>query len=95
MAAYLFVDFDVSEDGVDAPRFGEHGAEGEREARHEKPRSPCANVGEEGDRGQLTVQPQENDTHVGEHAAHDDQVVQVRTGHFDIPETRWQQIKNA
>lgn len=37
--SHLFVELDVCEDCVNAPRFAEHGAEREREARHQDPGS--------------------------------------------------------
>lgn len=53
--SYLFIDGDVREDGVHAPRFREHGAERQREARHQQPRPCCAYVREHVDAGHPAV----------------------------------------
>lgn len=69
---YLLVELEVGEYRVDAPRFREHGAKGQTKAGHEEPRAGRANVWESGDTTKATVQAQEYDAHVGEHAADDD-----------------------
>lgn len=67
------------------PGLGEHGAERQRETGHEQPRARRANVREHVHAGHLAVQAQEHDAAVRQHGADDDQVVQVRAGHFYVP----------
>jgi len=43
---YLLIELDVGEYGMDAPRFREHGAKGQRETGHQQPRSGRTNVWE-------------------------------------------------
>lgn len=73
--ANLLVQFDIREDGVDAPGFGEHGAEGEREAGHEGPDPSRANDGQGGFPREVRVQSQEDHARVGEQTADDDEIV--------------------
>ena len=82
---HLLVEFDVSEDGVDAPRFGEHGTKGQREAGHQSPDAGRTNHRQRRFAGQSRVQAEQNDARVRQKAADDDHVVQVRAGHFDVP----------
>ena len=70
---------------MNAPRFREHGAKGESEARHEDPSLDCADVSEGRLRGEGGVQPQDDHRGVAQEAANDDQVVQVGRGHLDLP----------
>lgn len=46
----------------------------------------CADVTEGGFRGEAGVEAEDDDAGVAEEAAHDDQVVQVGGGHFDLSE---------
>lgn len=81
----LLVELDVSEDGVDSPGLGEHGAEREGEAGHEEPGSRRADVRERLLTGEPGVQAEEYHTAVRQHTSHYDQVVEVRAGHLYIP----------
>ena len=83
----LLVEFDVGEDRMDAPRLGEHGAECQREAGHQRPDAGRADDGQGRLARQVRVQSQEDDARVSQQAADDDHVVQVRTRHFDVPAT--------
>ena len=47
---------------MNAPRFREHGAKGESEARHEDPGLDCADVSEGGLRGEGGVQAEDDDS---------------------------------
>ena len=67
------------------PSLGEHGAEGQGEAGHEEPRPSRADVREGGDTRQLRVQTQEDHAAVRQHAADDDEVVQVGRRHLYVP----------
>ena len=71
---------------MNPPGLGEHRAEGEGEAGHEDPGLDRADVAE----GRLWreggVQAQDDHRGVAQEAAHDDQVVQVGRGHFDLPD---------
>lgn len=80
----LLVQLDVGEDGVHSPGLGEHGSEGEGEAGHQEPGTRCADVRERLLAGKPRVQAQEYNTAVRQHAAHYDQVVEVRAGHLYI-----------
>lgn len=69
---------------MDSPRLAEHGAEGQREAGHQGPGPGRADVREGVDAGQAGVEAEEDDAGVGQHAADDDQVVELRTRHLDV-----------
>ncbi len=73
---------------MNPPRLGEHGAEGQGEAGHEDPRPRRADVRKRLDARQLRVKAEEDDARVGQDAPEDDQVVQVRAGHLDVPTIR-------
>lgn len=87
MVIYLFVDRDVSENRMYSPGFRKHRAERQREPGHEEPRSRCAYVRKHIDAGHLTVQTQKYDAGVRQHGTDDYQIVQMRAGHFNVPET--------
>ena len=84
---HLLVELDVGEDGVDAPRFGEHGAEGEREAGHQGPDARRADHRQRRLARQVRIQAEQDDARVRQQAADDDHVVQVGTRHFDVSAT--------
>lgn len=81
---YLLIELHVGEYGVYAPRFREHGAEGQRETGHQQPRSGRANIRERRHARQLRIQSEKDNAAVGQHAADDNEVVQMRRRHFDV-----------
>ena len=69
---------------MNAPRFREHGAKGESEARHEDPGLDCADVSEGGLRGEGGVQAEDDDSWVAEETAHYDEIIQIWRRHLDL-----------
>ena len=92
---HLLVEFDVGENGVNAPRFGKHGSKGERESGHQRPNTCRADVRKRRFAGQTRVQAQQNDARVRQQASDDDHIVQVRTRHFDVSADEPQKQNNA
>lgn len=81
----FLVQLQISENRVNSPRLREHRAESETEPSHQQPSTRGADVGEGGDAAEAAVHSQENYAQVRQHAADDDQIIQVRTRHFDVP----------
>lgn len=84
MTRYLLVQLHVGEDRVHPPRLAKHGPEAERESRHQDPRSSRADVRKGLFAGQVRVESEEDDRHVGQDAADDDQIVHVGRRHLDL-----------
>jgi hypothetical protein len=74
----------------------EHGSECERESDSEQPNSHDTNMLKERLGYEALVLAQEINARIGQHAANNDQVVQVRTGHLDesmLPEANVEEEK--
>lgn len=67
------------------PCFREHCAEGKTESGHQQPSTRGTDVGEGGDAAESTVHSEEYNAQIRQHAADDNQIIQVWTRHFDVP----------
>ena len=81
----LFVKLYIREDRMHAPRLAKHRPEAQGEPGHEDPSSGRADVRESLHAGQVRVEAQKDDRGVGQNATHDDKVIHVGRGHFDLP----------
>ena len=82
--SFLFVQLDVGKDGMNAPGFREHRAEGESEARHEDPGLDGADVSEGGLRGERRVEAEDDHSGVAEQTADYYQIIQIWRRHLDL-----------
>jgi hypothetical protein len=69
---------------MNTPSFRKHCTERQWKSGHQKPSSRRTNIGKCGDAAESTVHAEKNDTHVGQHAANDDKIVEMRTRHFNV-----------
>lgn len=69
---------------MNAPGFREHCTKRKRKASHQQPSTRCADVRECCHTAESAIHSEKDNAQVGQHASDDNQIIQMRTRHFDV-----------